>query len=78
MWERIILWCNKVACINVVTPRQAVSSFIDALADADIDGNGELSIKELLKLMKTNLKGLASRKQYDDDTLMNKLGSLLK
>ena len=59
MFERIIEWFNKIALINIVSPRRALTAYLLALSEADIDGNGELNIREILKSTKNKLIYLA-------------------
>ena len=58
MWDWIVKWINKIALINVVTPRRALESYLKAMLVCDTDGNGELSVKEIAKGAITNFKEL--------------------
>ena len=78
MWSKIIAWANKVALINVVSPRRALTAYIKALYEADIDGNGELSIKELLKTTKDNFKYLMFMDGMTDDEIHKIINEILE
>ena len=73
MWNKIIKWINKIALINVVTPRRALQAYLLALCEADIDGNGELNIKELVSATKQKCKFLI----FSDDMTSDELHKLV-
>lgn len=77
MWEKIINWLNKIALINVVTPRRAVTAFIVSMKNADIDDNGELNIRELLRNMKQTFKALIFTPDMTDEEIHNALDEIL-
>jgi len=78
MFERITLWLNRIACINIVSPRRAMSAFILAMNGVDINKDGELNAKELLKFMKRAFKELVYAPEQTDEELHAALTEILK
>ena len=78
MWSKIINWANTVALINIVSPRRASTAYVKALYEADKDGNGELSIKELLKTTKDNFKYLMFMDGMTNDEIHKMIDEILE
>ena len=78
MWNRLIKWFNKIALINVVKPRRALTAYLLALREADLDGNGELNIKELIAATKNKFKLLIFSEDLTDDEIYAVIREILK
>lgn len=77
MFDKIIAWINKIALINIVTPRHALYAYLKALSTADLDGNGELNAKEVLKSTKVRLKELIFAEDATDEEIHDLVDSIL-
>ena len=66
-----------VALINIVTPRRALTAYLTALAEADLDGNGELNGKELIKATKTKFRNLIFSKDLTDKEIYEIVDEIL-
>ena len=77
MWEKIIELINRLALINVVSPRRALTAYLEALSEADLDGNGELNGKELMKATKAKFKNLIFSKDLTDEELHKLIDKIL-
>lgn len=78
MWETIISWINKISLINVVKPRRALTAYIIALKNADVDGNGELNIRELLRNTLITCKEMIFSADMTDEEIHEAITELLK
>ena len=67
------MWANKIALINVVSPRRALQAYLLSLREADLDGNGELNVKEILKSTRKKCEFLI----YSEDLSNEQLHKLL-
>ncbi len=52
MWDRIKEFFGVVSNTNLATPRACLSSFLRALEKCDVNEDGMINAKELLKLYK--------------------------
>ena len=77
MFEKIMAWINKIALINIVTPRRALYAYLKALRTADLDGNGELNAKEVIKSTKTRLKELVFSNDATDEEIHELVDKIL-
>ena len=66
-----------VALINIVTPRRALTAYITALSEADLDGNGELNGKELIKATKVKFRNLIFSKDLSDKEIHDLVDNIL-
>ncbi len=59
MWEKIKEFLGIVGNTNLTTPRECLSSFVKALDKCDVNEDGMVNVKELLKLYKdTSIKSI--------------------
>lgn len=61
MWEKIKEFFGIVAETNLTTPRACLSAFLRSLEKCDVNADGMVNTKELLKLYKdTTVKAVIS------------------
>lgn len=66
-----------LALINVVTPRRALTAYLEALSEADLDGNGELNGKELIKATKVKFRNLIFSKDLTNEEIHKLIDKIL-
>lgn len=61
MWEKIKEFFGIVSTKNFTTPRACLSGFLRSLDKCDVNADGQINSKELLKLYKdTTIKAVVS------------------
>lgn len=77
MWEKIVAFFSGLSYVDIVSPRRALLSYIKAIMVSDVDGNGELNTRELIKLTKTNFKNLVFADDMTDEEIHQAVDKIL-